>query len=177
ADAASLQWVINAYLLPLSALLLLGGAMGDHFGRRRLLIAGTSIFALASLGCALAPSLELLLVCRGLQGLGAAVLLPNSLAILGQSFAGTARGRAIGVWAATGAAMGAAGPVLGGWLIDLGSWRAMFLINLPLAAGAIALAWRYVSHDEEGSGQSLDLTGGVLATVGLGAVTWALTVG
>ena len=140
ADAGSLQWVINTYLLPLSALLLLGGAMGDHFGRRRLLIVGTSIFALASLGCALAPSLALLLACRVLQGLGAAMLMPNSLAILGPSFSGTSRGRAIGIWAATGAAMGAAGPVIGGWLIDLGSWRAIFLLNLPLACGAIALA-------------------------------------
>ena len=177
ADAEALQWVVNGYLLPLSAVLLLGGAAGDRFGRRRLLIIGTSLFALASLGCALAPGLAGLLAARALQGVGAAMLMPNSLAILGAAFRGEAKGRAIGVWAATGAAMGAAGPVLGGWLIDLGSWRAVFLINLPLAAGAIALAWRYVPHDEEGSGQSLDLAGGLLATIGLGALTWALTVG
>ena len=177
ADAAALQWVVNGYLLPLSALLLLGGAAGDRFGRRRLLIIGTSLFALASLGCALAPGLAGLFAARALQGVGAAMLMPNSLAILGAAFGGEAKGRAIGMWAATGAAMGAAGPVVGGWLIDLGSWRAMFLINLPLAAGAIALAWRYVPHDEDGSGQPLDLTGGLLATVGLGVITWALTVG
>ena len=177
ADAEALQWVVNGYLLPLSALLLLGGGAGDRFGRRRLLIIGTSLFALASLGCALAPGLAGLLAARALQGVGAAMLMPNSLAILGAAFGGEAKGRAIGVWAATGAAMGAAGPVLGGWLVDLGSWRAMFLINLPLAMAAIALAWRYVPHDEDGSGQPLDLAGGLLATVGLGALTWALTVG
>jgi EmrB/QacA subfamily drug resistance transporter len=177
ADAGSLQWVINTYLLPLSALLLLGGAMGDHFGRRRLLIVGISIFALASLGCALAPSLALLLACRVLQGLGAALLMPNSLAILGQSFSGTSRGRAIGIWAATGAAMGAAGPVIGGWLIDLGSWRAIFLLNLPLACGAIALATAFVPRDQHRGGAPLDALGATLATIGLAALTWALTVG
>ena len=178
ADAGALQWVVNAYLLPLSALLLLGGAAGDRFGRRRLLIAGTALFALASLGCALAPGLSVLLVSRFIQGMGAAMLMPNSLAILGATFTGEAKGRAIGIWAATGAAMGALGPVLGGWLIDLGSWRAIFLLNLPLAGGAILLAWRYVPRDEDhGEQQPLDWTGGLLATVGLGALTWALTVG
>ncbi|HEY0801807.1 MAG TPA: MFS transporter, partial [Steroidobacteraceae bacterium] len=106
ADAGELQWVVNSYLLPLSALLLLGGAAGDHFGRRRLLIAGTALFALASLGCALSPVLPALLASRLLQGVGAAMLMPNSLAILGQSFSGESKGRAIGIWAATGAAMG-----------------------------------------------------------------------
>src|SRR5689334_20245372 len=128
ADAGSLQWVVNAYLLPLSALLLLGGAAGDRFGRGRLLIAGIALFALASLGCALAPGLPVLLASRLVQGAGAAMLMPNSLAILGATFTGEAKGRAIGVWAATGAAMGALGPVLGGWLIDLVNWRAIFLL-------------------------------------------------
>ena len=177
ADAGALQWVVNAYLLPLSALLLLGGAAGDRFGRRRLLVAGTGLFALASLGCALAPNLELLLASWFLQGVAAAMLMPNSLAILGATFSGDAKGRAIGVWAATGAAMGALGPVLGGWLIDLGSWRAIFLINLPLAAAAILLAWRYIPHDVEDNDQSLDWFGALLSTGGLGLLTWALTVG
>jgi EmrB/QacA subfamily drug resistance transporter len=177
ADAGALQWVVNSYLLPLSALLLLGGAAGDHYGCRRLLIMGTAIFALASLGCALASGLPALLACRLLQGIGAAMLMPNSLAILGQTFAGESKGRAIGIWAATGAAMGAIGPVLGGWLIDLGSWRAIFLINLPLAAGAIILAWRFVPRDQEKNDFPLDTFGGLLATVGLAALTWALTVG
>jgi EmrB/QacA subfamily drug resistance transporter len=177
ADAGSLQWVINSYLLPLSALLLLGGAAGDHFGRRRLLILGTALFALASLGCALAPTLPVLLGSRLLQGVGAAVLMPNSLAILGQSFPGESKGRAIGIWAAAGAALGAAGPVLGGWFIDLGNWRTIFLINLPLAATAVLLAWRYVPRDLYTRDNPLDLYGGLLATVGLGALTWALTIG
>jgi EmrB/QacA subfamily drug resistance transporter len=177
ADAAALQWVIDAYLLPLSALLLLGGALGDRFGRRRLLIAGTGLFALASLGCALAPGLGFLLASRLLQGVAAAMLMPSSLAILGATFSGEAKGRAIGIWAAVGAAMGALGPVLGGGLIDLGSWRAIFLLNLPLAAAAILLAWRYVPRDAEGSNQPLDWAGAFLSTVGLGLLTWALIVG
>ena len=177
ADAGALQWVINSYLLPLSALLLLGGAGGDYFGRRRLLILGTSVFALASLGCSLAPSLPALLACRLLQGIGAAILMPNSLAILGQTFSGEAKGRAIGIWAASGAAMGAIGPVIGGWLIDLGSWRAIFLLNLPLACGAIVLAWRVVPRDRGSQPYPLDAIGGILATIGLAALTWALTVG
>jgi MFS family permease len=177
ADAGSLQWIINIYLLPLSALLLLGGAMGDHFGRRRLLIGGTAIFAAASLGCTLAPSLGFLFAARFLQGLGAAILLPNSLAILGQTFSGTSRGRAIGIWAATGAAMGAIGPVLGGWLIDLGSWRSIFLLNLPLACSAIALGLSFVPGDRTQGAVPLDTVGAMLVTIGLAALTWALTVG
>jgi EmrB/QacA subfamily drug resistance transporter len=177
ANASALQWVVNAYLLPLSALLLLGGAAGDHFGCRRLLIMGTVIFAVASLGCALAPGLPVLLACRLLQGIGAAMLMPNSLAILGQTFSGESKGRAIGIWAATGAAMGAIGPVIGGWLIDRGSWRTIFLLNLPLAVGAIVLAWRFVPRDQEKNNFPLDTFGGVLATVGLAALTWALTIG
>ena len=177
ADAGALQWVINAYLLPLSALLLLGGAAGDRFGRRCLLIAGISLFALASLACACAPGLPVLLLGRLMQGIGAAMLMPNSLAILGQTFSGEARGRAIGIWAATAAIAGAIGPVLGGWLIDLGTWRYIFLINLPLAAIAILLAWRYVPDDADGNDQTLDVLGGILAMLGLGALTWALTIG
>jgi MFS family permease len=146
ARAGDLPWVINAYLLPLSALLLFGGAAGDRFGRRRLLIVGTLLFALASAACALAPSLSLLLAARIVQGVGAALLMPNSLAILGDAFEGEARGRAIGTWAAVGAVAGAVGPVLGGWLIDLVGWQAIFLINLPVAAGAIVLAGRFVAR-------------------------------
>jgi EmrB/QacA subfamily drug resistance transporter len=176
-DAGALQWVVNGYLLPLSALLLLGGAAGDRFGRRRLLIAGIGLFALASLACACAPGLQVLLLGRLMQGAGAAMLMPNSLAILGQTFSGEDKGRAIGIWAATGAIAGAAGPVLGGWLIDTGGWRDIFLINLPLAAAAIYLAWRYVPNDPDGGGQPLDMLGGTLVTIGLGVLTWALTVG
>jgi EmrB/QacA subfamily drug resistance transporter len=177
ADAVGLQWVVNAYLLPLSALLLLGGAAGDRFGRRRLLIAGVLSFGLASLACAAAPSLIWLLVARFVQGASAAMLMPNSLAILGQSFSGAAKGRAIGIWAATGAGAGAIGPVLGGWLIDAGSWRLAFLINIPLSMAAIALAYRYVDRDVIDTSGKLDWSGSALATVGLGLATWALTEG
>jgi EmrB/QacA subfamily drug resistance transporter len=177
AGAGGLQWVINSYLLPVSALLLLGGAAGDHFGRRRLLIAGTALFALASLGCALAPGLTALIACRLLQGIGAAMLMPNSLAILGQSFPGESKGRAIGIWAASGAAMAAIGPVVGGRLIDWGSWRGIFLLNVPLAIAAIVLAWRFVPRDQEIDSDPLDTLGAVLAAAGLAALTWALTIG
>ncbi|HEX4118625.1 MAG TPA: MFS transporter [Rhizomicrobium sp.] len=177
AGAADLQWVINAYLLPLSALLLLGGAAGDRYGRVRLLVGGTALFAAASLACAMAPDLSVLLASRGVQGLGAAVLMPNSLAILGASFSGEARGRAIGIWASTSAMMAAAGPVLGGWLIDVVGWRAIFLINLPLAAGAIMLALRHVRDSMERDRPALDLPGGILATAALGVLTWGLTIG
>jgi len=175
AGAGDLQWVVNAYLLPLSALLLLGGAAGDRYGRRRLLIIGTGLFALASLACTAAPSLRWLLVARFVQGASAAMVMPNSLAILGQTFSGEAKGRAIGIWAATGAAAGAFGPVFGGWLIDIGSWRFAFLINLPIAAAAVVLAYRYVPRDQEGNRVPLDGMGAALVTTGLGLATWALT--
>ncbi len=177
AGGADLQWVVNAYLLPLSALLLLGGAAGDRYGRKRLLVAGTALFAAASIACALSSNLTLLLTGRAWQGIGAAVLMPNSLAILGDSFSGEARGRAIGIWASIGAVMAAIGPVLGGWLIDTAGWPAIFLINLPLAAGAILLALLYVTDTREEDRPALDIPGGALATLGLGLLTWGLTLG
>ncbi|MFT6672181.1 MAG: EmrB/QacA subfamily drug resistance transporter [Afipia broomeae] len=177
ADSSQLQWVVNAYLLPLSALLLLGGAAGDRYGRRRLLIAGVALFAIASLACALAPTLGWLLAARFIQGASAAMLMPNSLAILGQTFSGEAKGRAIGIWAATGAAAGAVGPVLGGWLIDIGSWRFAFLVNLPLAFAAIWLATVFVPADRQEESDPLDSAGALLATLGLGLTTWGLTEG
>jgi EmrB/QacA subfamily drug resistance transporter len=176
-DAVGLQWVVNAYLLPLSALLLLGGAAGDRFGSRRLLMIGLAMFGVASIACAAAPSLAWLLVARFVQGVSAAMLMPSSLAILGDSFSGEAKGRAVGIWAAAGAAAGAIGPVLGGWLIDAGSWRLIFLINIPLAAAALALAYFYVDADDDNSSDRLDLSGAILATGGLGLTTWALTEG
>jgi EmrB/QacA subfamily drug resistance transporter len=175
ADAVGLQWVVNAYLLPLSALLLLGGAAGDRFGSRRLLMIGVGMFGAASIACAMAPSLGWLLAARFVQGGSAAILMPSSLAILGRSFSGEAKGRAIGIWAAAGAAGGALGPVLGGWLIDAGNWRLIFLINVPLAAAAIALAYLYVDADADEGSNPLDATGAILATAGLGLATWALT--
>jgi EmrB/QacA subfamily drug resistance transporter len=172
---ADLQWSINAYALPLSALLLLGGAAGDHFGRRRMLVAGIILFAIASLACAAAPSLPLLLAARGGQGIGAAMLMPNSLAILGNAFSGEARGRAIGTWASAGAIAAAVGPPLGGWLVAAVSWRAIFAINLPVSLAAILIALRYVDESAEGE-QPLDWWGAAAATLALGALTWALTI-
>jgi EmrB/QacA subfamily drug resistance transporter len=176
ADSAGLQWCINAYLLPLSATLLLGGAAADRFGRRRVLVIGIAVFAIASLACAVAPRLTLLVFARFIQGIGAAALTPASLAILGETFPDAAKGRAIGIWAAASAVAGALGPVFGGWLIDLGTWRAIFLLNLPLAVAAIALALRYVPDDRVGCEHELDVRGGLLVTTGLGAFTWALTI-
>ncbi|MDP9091320.1 MAG: DHA2 family efflux MFS transporter permease subunit [Pseudomonadota bacterium] len=176
AGPSELTWAINAYLLPLGALILLGGGLGDHFGRRRLFLQGLILFTLASLVCAAAPTFDWLLAGRGLQGIGAALLMPNSLAILGGAFRGEARGRAIGSWAAVGALAGALGPVIGGWLVDAAGWRTIFLLNLPIAAGAAYLAWRFVAETRAaGQAASLDWGGAALATAGLGLLTWSLT--
>ncbi|MEO6113050.1 MAG: MFS transporter [Sphingomicrobium sp.] len=175
AAAAEVQWVVNAYLLPLSALLLLGGALGDHYGRRRLLLIGTSLFAAASLVCALAPSLEVLLAARAAQGVGAALLLPNSLALLNAAFEGEKRGRAVGIWAAAGAAAAAVAPLIGGWLVDHVGWPAIFYINLPLAAGALLLAVKFVSESLDKGAARTDYPGALLATLGLGGATYGLT--
>jgi EmrB/QacA subfamily drug resistance transporter len=175
ADAGAIEWVVNAYLLTLGALVLIGGSAGDRFGRRLVFIIGVAVFALASLACAVAPSVELLIAARAVQGVGAALLTPASLAILGASFAKQDRGSAIGAWAGFGALFSAAGPVLGGWLTDAVSWRAIFLINLPLAAGAIALSLAVVPESRDPEPRRIDWLGAVLVALGLAAVTWALT--
>lgn len=173
-----LQWVINIYLLPLTALLLLGGAAGDRFGRKRALMTGITLFALSSAVCAAAPNAAWLLSGRMLQGIGAGILLPNSLAILGATFSGEQRGRAIGTWAAMSAVAGALGPIVGGWLIDVAGWRTIFLLNLPLALAATALAAFAVQEGPPDQKHApLDLLGGVLVTLGLALVTLALTIG
>src|SRR3954462_10072713 len=155
AGAQDVQWVVNAYLLPLSALLLLGGALGDHFGRKRLLVIGTSLFAVTSLVCALAPSLPILLAARAAQGVGAALLLPNSLALLNAAYSGERRGRAVGISAAAGAAAAAIAPLIGGWLVDSVGWPAIFFINLPLALGAILHALKFVDESRDpGAGRT-----------------------
>lgn len=175
AAAPELQWVVNAYLLPLSALLLLGGALGDRYGRKVLLLIGTSIFALASVVCAVAPSINILFAARGAQGLGAALLLPNSLALLNAAFNGERRGRAVGIWAAAGAAAAAVAPLIGGWLVGTVGWPAIFYINLPFAIGAILLSLRFVAESKEADAGRTDCAGALLATCGLGSATYALT--
>jgi len=170
-----LQWVLNAYLLPVTALSLLGGGWGDRFGRRRGLIVGAVLFAVATLGASLAPTIGFLIGMRLLEGVGAALLIPNSLAILGQMFSGEAEARAVGLWSVTAAVASAFGPILAGLLIDSGHWRSIFLVNLPVAVFAIALAAAHVPHDRKVSARRLDLAGGVLVTAALGALIWSLT--
>jgi EmrB/QacA subfamily drug resistance transporter len=176
ADPSILSWAINAYLLPLGALILLGGSLGDHFGRRRLFLIGLVLFAAASILCAAAPTFVWLLAGRSAQGMGAALLMPNSLAIIGGAFSGVDRGRAIGTWAAVGAVAGALGPIMGGWLIDAIGWRVIFIINIPVALSAGFLAWKFVAEQRESArAPRLDVWGGGLATVALGLLTWSLT--
>lgn len=175
AHNAVLSWAINAYLLPLGALILLGGGAGDHYGRRRLFVIGASLFAAASILCAAAPDFGWLLAGRALQGFGAALLMPNSLAILGASFTGEARGKAIGTWAAAGAVAGAVGPLIGGWLIVAAGWRSIFLLNLPIAAAAVWLALVFVEESGNADRGPLDWAGAIVATAGLAAITVALT--
>ena len=143
AGVADVQWVIEAYALFLAALLLVGGSLGDHYGRRRVFVIGIAIFAAASAWCGFAPDIRQLIIARAAQGIGAALLVPGSLAIISSSFPEEERGRAIGTWSGFSAITAAIGPVLGGWLVDHVSWRAVFFINVPLAIVVIAIAlWR-----------------------------------
>ena len=174
--AGAAQWVVNAYMLMLGALVLVGGAAGDRYGRRKVFLAGMILFAAASAACGLAPGKEVLLAGRALQGLGAALLTPSSLALLNANFSDQERNRAMGAWAGFGALTGALGPVLGGWLADTVGWRSIFYLNLPIALAAFALTLYAIpeSRDEEEAG-SLDFLGAGLAAAGLGALTWGLT--
>jgi EmrB/QacA subfamily drug resistance transporter len=176
-DGANLPWIYNIFLLPLTALLLIGGTAGDRFGRRLLMIIGTAIFAVGSIPCAIAPNLFWLLLGRAVQGIGAAMVLPNSLAILGATFSGEAKGRAIGIWAAAAAVAGAIGPVIGGQLIDTFSWRAIFLMEIPIAFLTLGFAWTLPNDRPEKVNAPLDIGGAILATAGIGALIWGLTIG
>lgn len=171
---AGLQWTVTAYTLTLAALILLAGSLGDRFGRRRVFVAGTVWFAVASLLCGLAPSAGTLVAARGLQGIGGALVTPGSLAILQATFGPDDRARAVGAWSGWSGVAAAAGPLIGGWLVDLGSWRLIFLTNIPLAVLVVAVAWRHVPETRDDSAGPLDVPGAVAATVGLGALTWAL---
>jgi len=175
ADAGEVQWIVNAYLLFLGALVLIGGSAGDRFGRRRVFVVGVCLFAAASLGCALAPDASWLIAARAVQGMAAAMLVPASLAILGSTFGDSERGAAIGAWAGFGAVTTAIGPVLGGWLVDHVSWRAIFLINIPLAVATVWLALAAVRESRDAEVEHLDWRGAILAAGGLGSVTWGLT--
>jgi EmrB/QacA subfamily drug resistance transporter len=175
ASLVDVQWVIEAYALFLAALLLVGGAAGDRFGRRRVFLLGVAVFAVSSVGCGLASSVRQLVFARALQGIGAALLVPGSLAIISASFAEHDRGKAIGTWSGATAITAALGPVAGGWLIDHLSWRAVFFINIPLAAVVIVIALRHVTDSRNVAVQGrLDWPGALLVTLGLGGVVYGL---
>ena len=169
---AAMQWVMDAYLLPLGALVLLGGAMGDRLGRVRAFLAGVVLFTAASLACGLAPGTAWLVLGRAVQGVGAALLVPGSLAIIGAAIPDGERGAAIGTWSGAGALTTALGPLLGGWLVDAVSWRAIFLVNLPLAAAVLWLARGIPDSRGPAAAGPLDWPGAVLAAAGLGALTY-----
>jgi EmrB/QacA subfamily drug resistance transporter len=175
ADAAAAQWIVNAYLLLLGALVLTGGSAADLYGRRRIFVLGVTVFTLASIACGLAPNISVLVISRAIQGIGAALLTPASLAMLGATFDEHERNQAVGIWAGAGALMSAAGPVLGGWLADQVSWRAIFLLNVPLAIAAAGLALRFACESRDPQARPLDWSGAVTVAIGLAAITWGLS--
>ncbi|UFN43049.1 MFS transporter [Nocardioides okcheonensis] len=176
ASLAQLQWITNGYFLSLASLILLGGALGDRLGRRRVFVVGTVWFAAAALLCALAPTAGVLVAARVLQGVGGALLTPGSLAMIQGAFRVEDRGRAIGAWAGLGGVATVLGPLVGGVLVDHASWRWIFLINLPLAALTVWLALRWVPETRDpGAHGRFDVHGAVLATFALAGTTWALT--
>jgi EmrB/QacA subfamily drug resistance transporter len=175
ATVADAQWVVEAYTLFLSALLLVGGSLGDHFGRKRVFSIGVGIFALASVWCGFAPDAQQLIWARAAQGIGGALLVPGSLAIISASFSGAERGRAIGTWSGFTAITTVLGPVLGGFLVEHASWRWVFFINVPLAVAVIAMAvWKVPESRTETGRRGLDWTGAALVTVGLGGLVFGL---
>ena len=175
ATVADVQWVVEGYALPLAALILVGGALGDRYGRRAMFSAGVALFALASAACGLAPGIGWLIAARVVQGASAALLVPGSLAILSASFPPESRGRAIGTWSAFTGVTAAVGPLVGGWLVDHGSWRWVFFLNLPLAVAVLALsAWRVPESCDPGAASRLDWAGAALATLGLAGLTYGL---
>ncbi len=175
ATTGQTQWVIEAYALFLSALILLGGALGDLYGRRLVFGAGIALFAAASIGCALAPSIAWLIAARCVQGIGGALSTPGSLALLSAAYSGEARGRAIGLWSGFSALTSAAGPIIGGWLTQSFSWRYVFVINLPIAAIVLLVLFFFVAESrDETADRRIDVGGATLATVGLGLFVYGL---
>jgi EmrB/QacA subfamily drug resistance transporter len=174
ATAVDAQWVVAAYTLFLAALVLIGGSLGDHLGRRRIFSLGVALFALASAVCGLSQSSELLISARAFQGVGAALLIPNSLAIIGASFEEERRGKAIGTWTSLTSVTLILGPVLGGYFAENVSWRGAFFINVPLAVVALAITRSHVPESRDPDARRLDLPGATLAAVGLGGVVFGL---
>ncbi|MEU8310263.1 MFS transporter [Actinomadura sp. NPDC048955] len=176
ADMAGLQWTVNAYTLTLAGFILLGGSLGDRFGRRRIFLVGVVWFAVASVLCGVAPNVGTLVVARALQGVGGALLTPGSLAIIQASFAADDRPRAVGAWSGLGGVAGAIGPFVGGWLVEAAGWRWVFLLNVPLAAVVVLVAVRHVpeSVDPRAHGR-FDVSGAALAALALAGTTYALT--
>ena len=175
ADTAGLQWVLNGYLLTLASLILLGGSLGDRLGRRRIFNLGVVWFTAASVLCAFAPNVETLVAARVLQGVGGALLTPGSLAIIEATFHKDDRARAIGAWSGLGGVAAAVGPLLGGYLVDSVSWRAIFLLNIPLGAFVVVMANRHVPETKDPSATGrLDYAGATLVALGLAATTFAL---
>ena len=174
ATAFDAQWVVESYALFLAALLLVGGSLGDHYGRRRIFAIGVAVFALASIGCALSRDVQQLIVARAVQGIGAALLVPGSLALISATFPQNERGRAIGTWSGFTGITAALGPVIGGFLIDHYSWTWAFLLNVPLALVVLAIvAWRLPESRGASARQPLDLWGTVLVTLALGGIVYA----
>src|SRR5436853_6739874 len=174
ATAIDAQCVIEAYSLLLSALLVVGGWLGDHYGRRRIFLIGVALFAAASAACGFAGDIRQLVAARALQGLGAALLVPGSLAIISSSFSENERGRAIGTWSGFSAITAGIGPVMGGWLIEHVSWRAVFFINLPIALLVILISLRHVTENSDKENTRVDWLGAILAATGLGALVYGL---
>jgi EmrB/QacA subfamily drug resistance transporter len=174
ASITDVQWVVESYALMLAALLLVGGSLGDIFGRRKVYVIGVALFAAASAACGVARSIDLLIWARSIQGIGAALLVPGSLALITASFPEETRGRAIGTWSGFTAITAAIGPVIGGWLIEYSTWRWVFFLNLPLALAVILLSAKVPESRNENASHHLDWPGSLLVTLGLGGVTYAL---
>ncbi len=174
ATAVDALWIVESYALLLAALILVGGSLGDHFGRRKIFMIGIAIFTVASVWCGFSPSSESLIAARTVQGIGGALMIPGSLAIISSSFSEQDRGKAIGTWSGFSGVTAALGPVVGGLLIDFVSWRAAFLINIPLAAIALYICVKHVPESRDPDAARLDVTGATLATVGLGGLVFGL---
>ena len=175
ATIAQVQWVVESYALFLAALLLIGGSLGDIYGRRKIFVAGVVLFSAASIWCGLAPNIQQLIIARGLQGIGGALLVPGSLALISANFPEEERGRAIGTWSGFTSITAAIGPVLGGWFVQYGSWRWVFFINVPLGLAVVWLAlWKVPESRAGDRSQRFDWVGGPLAALGFGGIVFAL---